>query len=209
MDESYYETRYRPDAGRAVVWRAIAEYLQRHIPEGATLLELGAGYCEFINQVRAARKYALDASVVSGRHCAPGVTFLHSDATRIAVADGELDCVFASNLLEHLTDPELGQLASELRRTLKPGGKLVLMQPNYYYCYREYWDDFTHRKAFSHNSLGDFLESEGFTVEASEPRFMPFSFHSKLPTSYFLTRLYLSLPWRPLAKQMLFVARRR
>ena len=39
------------------------------------------------------------------------------------------------------------------------------------------------------------------------PRFLPFSLKSRLPKSPYLVRLYLRLPLRPLAKQMLVVAR--
>ena len=50
------------------------------------------------------------------------------------------------------------------------------------------------------------------TVEESawpdEKKFLPFSFKSFLPKSYWITRLYLASFWRPLAAQMLVVAQR-
>jgi hypothetical protein len=71
---------------------------------------------------------------------------------------------------------------------------------------REYWDDYTHKKAFSHVSLVDFLVANGFKIVRVEKRFIPFSLKSRLPKSYLLTKLYLMLPFRIFAKQMLVVA---
>ena len=84
----------------------------------------------------------------------------------------------------------------------------MLMQPNIFYAYREYWDDYTHKKAFSHNSLCDFLASQGFIVDRVEGRFIPFSLKSRLPKSHWLTKLYLALPFRVFAKQMFVMGRK-
>ena len=209
MSDRYLETRYTPDPGRRRVWQAIVEYLQPHVPPGGSVLDLGAGYCDFVNQIRASRRYALDRSADFGRFCADGVQFLHSEVVPIGLPDNSLDAVFASNLLEHLDDGQLARLSVELRRVLRPSGTLILVQPNIHYCYREYWDDYTHVKALSHVSLADLVASWDFEILEVQPRFLPFSFKSRLPKSYWLTKLYLALPWRPMAKQMLLVARRK
>jgi SAM-dependent methyltransferase len=202
----YFGTRYSFDKGRRAVWRAIAEVLHPEISPSASVLDLGAGYCDFINQIRASRKIALDSDPRARQYCDAGVEFLHSNAAAIPLPDATVDAVFASNLLEHFDGAELDKVASEILRVLRPGGKLILIQPNYYYCYREYWDDYTHKKAFTHASLGDFLRSHGFRICRSVPRFLPFSFKSRLPRSYLLTKLYLGLPWHFGAKQMLVIA---
>jgi len=202
----YFQTRYSYDKGRAVVWRAISEYLQREVPEDATVLELGCGYCDFINQIRAAVKYALDVDASAGDHCAPDVKFLHASALEIPLPSKSVDLIFASNLLEHFDDSTLVKLMPQIHASLRPRGRLMLIQPNYFYAYREYWDDYTHKKAFTHSSLNDFLVANGFRIRTIEPRFLPISFKSRAPRSYWLTWLYLRAPWRPGAKQMLVVA---
>jgi len=206
MDSIYFNSRYTFDISRRKVWKAICEYLQVYIPEHASVLELGAGYCNFINQISAHKKYALDANPDVAKYCDIGVEFIHSTIDNISTSIGVVDVIFASNLLEHLCDQELQKLFIQIKKLLKLGGKIILIQPNIFYCYREYWDDFTHIKAFSHISLNDFLRSQGFKVIMLEERFLPFSFKSKLPKFYILTRLYLKLFWRPMAKQMLLVA---
>lgn len=205
---TYFETRYAFDPGRAKVWRALCDHLQTEIPASATVLDLGPGYGDFINQIRAKKKYAMDLHAGSKDSLAADVTFIQGSALDIPLPEASVDVVFASNFLEHFDDRDLEVLFAQLRKVLSPRGRLVLVQPNYFYSFREYWDDYTHKKAFSHRSIGDFLGAQGFTVRRMEPRFLPFTFKSRLPKSYWLTRLYLNLPYRPLAKQMLVVADR-
>ncbi len=208
-DDPYFASRYTPDPARDRVWGAICRYLQRHVPEDGAVLDLGAGYCSFVNHIRAATRHALDASPELPRHAAAGVTAHIGRCEDLsAFASGTLDAVFASNLLEHLEWPSIERTLDEVRRVLKPGGRLILLQPNFRYCAGTYFDDYTHRTIFTHVGLGDLLASRGFAVERVVPRFLPFSFKSRGPKWGFLVALYLRLPWRPLARQMLVVARR-
>ena len=47
-DKNYHKTRFKFDPGRAKVWRAITEYLQPYVGVNKTVLDLGAGYGDFI-----------------------------------------------------------------------------------------------------------------------------------------------------------------
>lgn len=62
--------------GRSRVWRAICEYLQPLVPAEATVMDVGAGYCDFINQIRAREKYAVDLNPETSRWCASDVRFV-------------------------------------------------------------------------------------------------------------------------------------
>jgi len=204
----YFASRFSYDPGRASVWQVMGEYLQPFIPRTASVLDLGAGYCSFINHVQAADKHALDVFPGFAQYANMDVqTHVGRCDDLGAFAPRTFEVVFASNLLEHLTRPELLGTLAEVRRVLKPRGRLILIQPNYYYCYREYFDDYTHVQVFSHVTLADLLSAHGFEIERSEPRFLPLSFKSRLPKWTWLVRLYLRLPVRPLAKQMLLVGR--
>lgn len=205
--DSYYESRYVYDEGRSGVWASLSRFLGRFVPPQSSVLEIGAGYCAFINQVQAAKKHALDVSPAFAKHAAPSVkTHVGSCEDLSAFTAGELDVVFASNLFEHLTDPMLQRTLAEVRRVLKPAGRLILLQPNYRYAYREYFDDYTHVRVFSHVSLVDMLTASGFKAEAVYPRFLPMTMKSRLPKWPWLVSLYLWLPFRPFARQMLVVA---
>jgi SAM-dependent methyltransferase len=206
--QNYHGSRFTHDHRRDGVWRAICAYLQpRHIPRGARVLELGAGYCHFINNIVAAERHALDLFPRLPEYAAPGVTaHVRNCCDLEPFAERSLDVVLASNLFEHLDRDELARTLAEIRRVLVPGGCLILIQPNFKYCYAEYFDDYTHKFVFTHVSLCDLLCSERFQIRAVEPRFLPFSMKAKVPKAGWLVRLYLASPLRPMAGQMLVVA---
>jgi SAM-dependent methyltransferase len=204
----YFDSRFIYQNGRKKVWRAITEYLQEHVSKDGVIIELGPGYCDFINQIQAKRKIAVDIDPIVKNYCDANVEFYNLNVSELSFPSDSVDVIFASNVLEHLDNKQLEILSSKLFDILKPGGKLILMQPNYFYAYREYWDDYTHIKAFSHRSLPDFLKSKNFKIETIMKRFLPFSFYSVLPKTYILTKIYLSLPIHPFAKQMLVIAKK-
>jgi len=206
----YYETRYTFDSGRAKVWKAIAECLQQFVREDADcVLDLGAGYCDFINNIKARERLAVDMNPAALQFCHDDVKFYCASAHDLSVLKAKsIDVLFASNLLEHLDDLELACAMKEFNRILKQGARVILMQPNYRYAYKEYFDDYTHKKVFTHISLRDYFQANGFESVKIYPRFLPFSLKSRLPKSYILTKLYLHSFYKPMAKQMLLVFRK-
>jgi SAM-dependent methyltransferase len=203
----YFRTRFVADAHRDDVWERIVPYLERWIPVDAAIVDVGAGYCSFINAVTGRRRIAVDQNPASGDFAADGVEFVCASALALdALDDADFDVVFASNLLEHLDRAGIAQALLEFRRILRPDGRLLLIQPNYRLCSARYWDDYTHVTPLSDVSLADFVGAAGFTVRHLEARFMPFSLKSRLGGLAPLIPFYLRLPWRPLAAQMLLVA---
>jgi len=203
----YYDTRYTFDRGRKKVWKAIAEYLQHFINRNTdSVLDLGAGYCDFINNIKARERLAVDMNPDGSQFCEKGVKFHRASVTDLSMLQEQsIDVLFASNLLEHLDDSELECMVKEFNRILKQGSRVILMQPNFKYAYKEYFDDYTHKKVFTHISLRDYLQANGFESIEIHPKFLPFSLKSKLPKSYYLTKLYLHSFYKPMAKQMLLV----
>jgi SAM-dependent methyltransferase len=194
---------------RQGVWREIARYVARDAPGAGAVLELGAGYCDFINQFPARRKIAFDLNPEMKRHAASDVELHIADCTELpGIAAASIDLVFASNFLEHFAAPELGLLLAAVARVLRPGGRLVLIQPNYLRCRNHYFDDPTHRTIFHHLNVAAALEPHGLRVRKIEPGLLPFSMKSRLPKWPLLVRLYLNLPVRPMAAQMYVVAER-
>jgi len=201
----YHVTRLAPDPRRRVLWQTlVAREFQKHIPPGGTVLDLGAGYGYFINAVTARRRIAVDLWPAMIEHLAPGVEGLVTDIAQLdAIADASLDYVFSSNCFEHVPREKLVACLAELRRKMKPGATLTLVQPNFKYSFREYFDDYTHVSIYTDKSLSDLLTVNGFQVIRCVPRFLPFTIRSRLPVKPFLIRLYLASPFKPLAKQML------
>ena len=207
--DAYFQTRFAPDPKREVLWRTLYRYhFSPLISETDCVLELGAGYGFFINQVAAKRRIAVDSWPGFVNHLEPTVESHVGDVTDLSfLAPASVNFVFASNLFEHIGQPEFASVLCQLKRALVTNGTLNILQPNYYYSYREYFDDYTHRTVYTHTSLCDFLEAHGYDVVECQPRFLPLTMKSRLPVSPTLIRLYLSSPWRPLGKQMLLRAR--
>src|SRR5262245_48746072 len=114
--DRYFQTRLTFDKGRTKVWKAICEYLQSEISENSAVLDLGCGYCDFINQISAAKKYAVDSNPESKQYCTNDVEFFQSSVTSLNLESNSIDVVFASNLLEHFHDDELQEVFSEINR---------------------------------------------------------------------------------------------
>ena len=66
----YFRTRLAPNAHRAAIWNHLCAYLQRWIPADADVLELGAGWCDFANNITARRVVAMDLDTTVRRAAA-------------------------------------------------------------------------------------------------------------------------------------------
>ena len=209
-DDAYFDTRLAFDERRSVVWGTLwDEVFSQYIGPGDTVVELGAGWCDFINNVAAQRRIALDLWEGVQDAAAPGVETHVGPAQDLGfLADGSVDVVFASNLLEHLERPIVEGVVREVLRVLRPGGRLVLVQPNYRLCSKRYFDDYTHVSIWSDVGMAEFLKAMGMELERVQGRFLPFTLKSRLPVSRTLIRGYLRSPVKPQAGQMLLIARR-
>jgi len=209
MSGGYHRSRFTPDPRREVLWRALWRfYFRKLIDPEHCVLELGAGYGSFINAVVARRRIAIDHWPEFAGHLAPGIEAVTGSVVDLDFLDDDsIDFVFAGNLFEHMTQGELTDILTHLRRKLTSGGTLNILQPNYRYAFREYFDDFTHISIYSHISLADFLTANGYVVLEVQPRFLPLTIRSRLPVSPLLIQAYLLSPIKPLGKQMLIRAR--
>lgn len=208
-EEVYHQIRFSYDPRRAAPWRAIARYLQRWVDANGSLLELGAGYGEFSKSIRAARKWALDQNPALADYWGDQIQPLIQQALDpLPLASGIVDTVFASNFFEHFTLDEGREILAEAWRVLRPGGRLIVVQPNFRLEPRRYFDDYTHKSIYTDNGFKDFLKSQHWAIVHEEPRFTPFSMKSRIPTAEWLVRLYLALPLRVMAGQFLIVAER-
>ncbi len=211
VPDGYHAVRLPDDPRRTVLWHTLwRHYFSAQIDPAACVLDLGAGYGSFINTVVARRRVAVDAWAGFLPYLAPGVEGHAGPVTDLSMlGDGTVDFAFASNLVEHLTREDFAAMLGALRPKMAAGGTLTLVQPNYRYAYREYFDDFDHKSVFSHVSLPDYLASQGWGVLQIEPRFMPLTVKGGMPVSPLLIRLWLASPWKPGGKQMLVRARLR
>jgi SAM-dependent methyltransferase len=102
--------------------------VRRHVPAGATVLEMGcaSGVQYFSERYRA---IALDLSAASLARIADLYAgCLQADLTScIPLPDASVDAVVSSFVWEHIRPADKPAALAELRRVLRPGGKLVFL----------------------------------------------------------------------------------
>ena len=150
--------------------REVLRVLRRNIDElrssdstsasPALLLELGCGsgtdlylIHDLLKPTGPWRFMGLDASPnaiaqarLKQRHYGAGVEFLQADLTeKLPIADGTVQVVYCSEVVEHLPFPE--QLLAEIHRVLRPGGYLLLTTPNEPNVFqRSFWSNARRRR---------------------------------------------------------------
>jgi SAM-dependent methyltransferase len=208
---AYHRVHLTEDHARAVFWQVLIAHLARYVPPNAHVLELGAGYCYWINGVHATHKVALDIWAELPQHAAADVSAIVHDLSLGLphLEGGPFDVVMASNVLEHFEPDVASHLCADVFACLRPGGRFILIQPNFHYAYRRYFDDYTHRAIFTDVSLSNLLRSHGFGIETLEARFLPYSLKGRqFAVRPWLINAYLRSPIKPFAGQMLVVARK-
>lgn len=207
-----YEFRFRDveQRDRQTVWNEIGPFVWKRMGCPHRVLDPAGGRGEFVNSIAADERWLVDLVDYPHRRTAPGVKVVIGDVLSLDLPRDYFDGIFVSNLLEHLPDPDaVAGFLARMRATLAPGGVLAIMGPNFKYCAREYFDCADHLLALTHVSVEEHLIAAGFKLQESIPRFLPFSFRSRLPASAPLARLYLQIPllWRVAGSQFLLLAR--
>jgi Methylase involved in ubiquinone/menaquinone biosynthesis len=209
-----YEQRFstRENDQKDRLWVEVCRHLQRYVPPGSVVLDIGCDQGAFIRNITAAEKWATDVRDMSASlgadikfHRANGLNLLDE------LPHDHFDVVFMSNYLEHLEskDAVIEQLAVA-KGLLRPGGRVLILQPNIRYTGPSYWDFIDHKVALTERSLVEGAESVGLRTVHVVPRFLPYTTKSRLPQSATLVRLYLAIPaaWRLLGAQTLYLAER-
>ena len=196
---------------KLVLWRALAPYLDRLIPLGP-VLEVACDPGYFIANVARAERWATDLRDTAG-DLPPDVRFVRANGLELAgvLPAGHFAGVFMSNYLEHLaTSGEVLRQLEVARALLRPGGQVVVLQPNIRLVGGAYWDFIDHHVALTERSLVEAAELAGLRTIEVRTRFLPYSTKSRLPKHPALVRAYLAFPpaWRLLGKQTLYIGER-
>lgn len=150
--------------------------------KGEALLDVGCGdgtVAEYLHKKLGLQVSGMDISEVAVEKARKrGVkAFVGSSEDRFPFNDNSFDAVFWGDNIEHLFDPMFA--AKEIKRVLKPNGRLVLSCPNMaYWRYRIYyflegelsdteWTGFnrwnwSHIRFFNINILKDFFKEAGY-----------------------------------------------
>lgn len=199
---------------KSKVWKILCtEFFSRFVPRDGTVVDIGAGYCEFINNIKCGRKIAIDLNPDVTRFADPDVEVINESCMAVeSLPDNSVDVVFMSNFLEHLQNKkEVFDTLQESKRILNMGGKILILQPNIRFLSSNYWDFFDHHTPLSDRSLIEALSALDMKVVENYPRFLPYTSKSKFPKGGVFVKMYLRLPWIwPLfGKQAFIVAEKR
>lgn len=153
-----------------VAW---VEACLRELPQGASLLDVGAGELRFKRASAHLLYTAQDFGRYDGRGDARGLqtgTFdqtgidILSDITNIPRPSASFDAILCTEVLEHVPDP-LSAL-DELARLLRPGGRLILTMPFVSYTH---FSPHHYHTGFSRYWYEHWLPRKGFAIRRLEP----------------------------------------
>lgn len=212
MNQDYFELHLLASKSRLVAWEELLDFLARfiHWHEG-DVLDAGCGRGELLSCLaKSTRATGLDL-FVDPKLKESGYNSIESSVTSLDAISGTFDIVFASNLLKHLTMEQVHVALSNFNKVLNNGGHLVILQPNFRYAYKNYFDDYTHKSIFTDKSISRLLQANGFSINKIWPAILPYSVKSvpsKITTRVLrlLIRIYSKLPYKPFAGQMLIIA---
>jgi SAM-dependent methyltransferase len=206
-----YEQRFdaKDQAHKEKIWRELGRFLQRFIGPEARVLDIACDLGYFIRNVSAAERWATDIRDV-GSTLPADVHFIRASGLELAdvLPNSAFDLAFFSNYLEHLASTEA--VLEQLRVTftlLKPGGKVLILQPNIRLIGGSYWDFIDHQTALTDKSLAEAATMAGFRTKQVITRFLPYTTKSRFPQHPLLVRAYLSFPpaWMLFGKQTLYL----
>lgn len=130
--EKYWNERGDELGDFSLKWPKLAPFVPRG--EGVAILDFGCGAGHLIEEMHrlnpAARFMGVDVSreaLARARARCPYAQFFEDHEGASSIPDASADFVLSSEVIEHVYDTE--QMASEIARVLKPGGKLLLTTP--------------------------------------------------------------------------------
>jgi SAM-dependent methyltransferase len=206
-----YEQRFdeQDEARKEAIWRELGKFFQRYIGPDARVVDIACDLGYFIRNIHAGERWATDIRDV-GATLPPEVHFIRASGLDLAdvLPNDSFDLAFFSNYLEHLASTEA--VLEQLRvafALLKPGGKVLILQPNIRLIGGSYWDFIDHQTALTEKSLAEAAVMAGFKTTQVIARFLPYTTKSRFPQHPLLVRAYLRLPpaWLFFGKQTLYL----
>lgn len=198
--KNLYDTRFNTleRVRKDNLWKVLCrDFLQHYVKKTDSIVDIGAGNCEFINNISAGEKYAVDINDDVLKNADKDVRAVIAPIKHFksSFKPGSIDVIFMSNLLEHLdSKEEVFRLLKDASDLLKKGGRLLIMQPDIKLVGNSYWDFFDHKTPITFASLKEVLLADGYRITDAKYPFLPYSTKLKfLPQWPFLLKMYLRI----------------
>ena len=166
-----------PEDPEPWAWRRRRALLLRDLEPGERVLDLGCGAGRFVAALRDAGADPVgvelaEAALQRARRNVPGADLRRVTADgSLPLGHGEVDLVWCSEVLEHV--PDTIALLTEVRRVLRPGGRLLVTVPDHGRVKRllialghhdAHYDPLgQHVRFYTRRSLARALHATGFT----------------------------------------------
>ena len=212
--EDVYERRFSDAEAveKHALWNVIGRHLQRYIDESSTVLDIACDRGYFIENITAKERWATDIRDMK-EYLSRQVRFVQADGLTLdhVLPIGAFDVIFMSNYLEHLASGD--DVVTQFRviaELLRPGGTVIVLQPNIQLLGGAYWDFIDRKVALTERSLAEAAELAGLSTAKVIKRFLPYTTKSRLPKAPLLVRAYLAFrpAWYLFGKQTLYFAQR-
>jgi SAM-dependent methyltransferase len=137
----------------------LVQWLRRkyRIRWDAFVLDVGCGRGDFLD---AWRRMGHAVMGVDREPVRAEIVRLDISRRSLPLEPNKVDLVFSKSLIEHLADPR--RMLAEAQRVLKPGGRIIVLTPDWRTYMRTFYDDYTHVRPYDQVSLADLLLAAGF-----------------------------------------------
>ncbi len=149
----------------------LARYLYERFDfkQGHRLLDLGCGRGDFGKafqklglEVEGADMEATTSNIIGGMP----VKFFNIETDAYPYPDNYFDVIFSKSVTEHVHDPK--KFFEEQKRILKPGGRIIVMTPDWVSQIKIFWNDYTHKRPYTVLGLKNVLNIFGYKNVSSE-----------------------------------------
>lgn len=170
---------------------------------GMRLLDVGCGRGEML---AAFSSHGIDCAGLdlapSAGSLAPQVpvTLCNATVEPFPVEDTGFDVVFLKSVIEHMVDP--AHLLAEIMRVLKPGGRLIVLTPDWGSVLHVFFEDATHVHPYMPKGIREALHMHGYAGAESELLCHHEAIWGGRPAARFLADLFWSLLTVPQARRL-------